>query len=82
MRSPSNRTACTWSLPLLMVSVLVRADFPSVGESSRRDMSRSRNVGGVARYRRFESGFLQRRVCKPSVPREIDLPSFTPAPEL
>ena len=31
MRSPSNRTSRTWSLPLLVVSVLVRADFPSVG---------------------------------------------------
>ena len=34
---------------------------------------------GTARRwdQRFESALLHRRVCKPSVPREIDLPSFT-----
>jgi hypothetical protein len=34
MRSPSNRTSRTWSLSLLVVSVLVRADFPSVGNQA------------------------------------------------
>jgi hypothetical protein len=34
-------------------------------------MSPSRNLACVMRYRRFESGFLQRRVREPSVPEGI-----------
>jgi len=48
----------------------VRAEFSIDWESSGGGMSRSSNLDLVTRYRRFESGFLQRRVCKPSVPRE------------
>src|SRR5215831_13884425 len=42
--------------------------FVPDGESSGGDMRRSSNLGRLTRYRRFESGFLQRRVCKLSVP--------------
>jgi transposase InsO family protein len=45
---------------VVLVSVLVRADFSVSGESSGSDMSPSRNLACVTRYRRFESGFLQR----------------------
>jgi hypothetical protein len=52
-----------------MVSVLVRADFSVSGRSSKGDMGRRpRNLGCVTRYRGFESGSLQRRVRKLSVP--------------
>jgi hypothetical protein len=57
---------------VVLVSVLVRADFSVSGESSGGDMSPSRNLACVTRYRRFESGFLQRRVFELSVPeREL-----------
>jgi hypothetical protein len=52
-------------------SVLVRPGFSAGRESSRGDMSRSRNLGRVTRYRWFESGFLQRGVCKLSVHRAL-----------
>src|SRR5437868_7115739 len=57
---------------VVLVSVLVRADFSVSGESSGGAMSPSRNLACVTRYRRFESGFLQRGVrCEP----DDELPS-------
>jgi len=47
---------------VLVVSVLVLCRLSVSGESSSGDMSPSRNLGCVTRYRRFESGFLKRRV--------------------
>jgi hypothetical protein len=47
---------------LVLVSIHVRADFSVRGGSSRGDMNPSRTLGGVTRYRWFESGSLQRRV--------------------
>ena len=45
---------------VLVVSVLARAEFSVDGESSRGELSRFWKLGRVTRYRRFESGFLQR----------------------
>jgi hypothetical protein len=53
---------------VFVVLVLIRVEFSVARESGRDDISRSRNLGHVTRYRRFESGFLQRRVRKLSVP--------------
>jgi hypothetical protein len=45
-------------------------------------MSPSRNLACVTRYRRFESGFLQRRVsCEPDAPRRQGGSSAAPQPE-
>ena len=41
-------------------------------------MSPSRTFGGVTRYRWFESGSLQGRVCEPSVPRSSRCRSWRP----
>jgi hypothetical protein len=43
---------------VVVLSVLVRAEFSVGGTSSRGDMSPSRNLGCVTPYRGFESGFL------------------------
>jgi hypothetical protein len=63
--SPLEETGFEPSVPrkapaVVLVWVLVRADFSVSGESSEGDMSPSRNLACVTRYRRFESGFLQR----------------------
>jgi hypothetical protein len=55
------------ALGVLAVSVLVRADSSSAG--MKRHISCFRNRGRVARYRRFESDFFQRRVWRTSVPQ-------------
>ena len=46
---------------LVLVSIHVRADFSVRGGSSRGDTNPSRTLGGVTRYRWFESGSLQRQ---------------------
>src|SRR5580704_16483140 len=54
-----------------------RSSRPSVSSRGTRtilkepETRRHKNRGHLARNRQFESRFLQRRVCKPSVPREI-----------
>jgi hypothetical protein len=54
---------------IVVLPVLVRAEFPVVG-NQQDDMSRPCHSGRVMRDRWFESGFLQRRVsCEPN-PRE------------
>jgi hypothetical protein len=52
---------------VVLVSVLVRADFSVSGESSGGDMPLETSLVS-RRYRRFESGFLQQRVCLSSEP--------------
>jgi hypothetical protein len=65
-----------------VVPVPVRAKFTVGRESSRGEMSPSRNPGRVTRYRRFESRFLQRGVrCEPvsggNSPSCVEKPRFS-----
>ena len=49
----------------------VAATFPMAGNQAERDEP-SRDLGGVLRYRWFESGFLRRRVaCEPDLLRVL-----------
>ena len=70
--SPLEGTGFEPSVPrrargIVVVSVLVRANFSVGRKSSRDEMSPSGNLDRATRYRWFESGFLQRRVNKLSV---------------
>src|SRR6516165_10935454 len=65
--SQTRRTGFEPSVPrrargIVVVSVLVRANFSVGRKSSRDEMSLSGNLDRATRYRWFESGFLQRRV--------------------